>query len=183
MIRSTMQDYPLTISAIMRHGARVYPGSECVTWTGSGTRRASYAEVARNAARLAGALNRLGIGPNDPVGTFCWNNQEHLEAYLGVPSMGAVLHTLNIRLPGAQVAAVASHAGDRVIIVDDTLVPLMAAIAGGLPTVEAFIVNGPGDATALEGRAPVLRYQDLLAAEPPDYDWPDLEERAAALMC
>ena len=165
MIRSTMQDYQLTISAIMRHGARVYPGSECVTWTGSGTRRASYAEVAQNAARLAGALNRLGIGPNDPVGTFCWNNQEHLEAYFGVPSMGAVLHTLNIRLPGAQVAQIVNHAGDRVIIVDDTLVPLLARIAGELTTVEAFIVNGTGDASALGDRVPVLRYHELLAAE------------------
>jgi fatty-acyl-CoA synthase len=183
MIRSTMQDYQLTIGAIMRHGARVYPGSECVTWTGSGTRRASYAEVARNAGRLAGALARLGIGTNDPVGTFMWNNQEHLEAYFGVPSMGAVLHTLNIRLPGAQVAQIAGHAGDRVIIVDDSLVPLLAKIKDELPTVEAFVVNGAGDASALEGRIPVLRYQELLAAESGEYDWPELNERDAALMC
>ena len=183
MIRSTMQDYQLTIGAIMRHGARVYPGSECVTWTGSGTRRASYAEIAQNAGRLAGALARLGIGPNDPVGTFMWNNQEHLEAYFGVPSMGAVLHTLNIRLPGAQVAQIAGHAGDRVIIVDDTLVPLLAKIKDQLPTVEAFVVNGAGDASALEGRIPVLRYQELLAAESGEYDWPELAERDAALMC
>ena len=175
MIRSTMQDYQLTIGAIMRHGARVYPGSECVTWTGSGTRRAGYAEVVQNAARLAGALTRLGIGPNDPVGTFCWNNQEHLEAYFGVPSMGAVLHTLNIRLPGAQVAQIVNHAGDRIIIVDDTLVPLLARIAGELITVEAFIVNGTapsGDTSASALGAlneaagvPVLRYDELLAAE------------------
>jgi len=183
MIRSTMQDYQLTIGAIMRHGARVYPGSECVTWTGSGTRRASYAEIAQNAGRLAGALARLGIGPNDPVGTFMWNNQEHLEAYFGVPSMGAVLHTLNIRLPGAQVAQIAGHAGDRVIIVDDSLVPLLAKIKDELPTVEAFVVNGAGDASALEGRIPVLRYQELLAAESGEYDWPELAERDAALMC
>jgi acyl-CoA synthetase (AMP-forming)/AMP-acid ligase II len=183
MIRSTMQDYQLTIGAIMRHGARVYPGSECVTWTGSGTRRASYAEIAQNAGRLAGALARLGVGPNDPVGTFMWNNQEHLEAYFGVPSMGAVLHTLNIRLPGAQVAQIAGHAGDRVIIVDDTLVPLLAKIKDELSTVEAFIVNGSGDASALEGGIPVLRYSEILAAETPEYDWPELEERDAALMC
>jgi fatty-acyl-CoA synthase len=161
----------------------VYPGSECVTWTGSGTRRASYAEVARNAARLAGALTRLGIGPNDPVATFAWNNQEHLEAYFGVPSMGAVLHTLNIRLPGAQVAQIVNHAGDRVIILDDTLVPLLARIAGELTTVEAFIVNGTGDAAALGDRVPVLRYHELLAAEQPDYAWPEPGERDAALMC
>jgi len=85
MIRSTMQDYQLTTGAIMRHGARVYGGSECVTWTGAGTRRASYATVAQNAGRLAGALARLGIKPGDPVATFCWNNTEHLEAYFGVP--------------------------------------------------------------------------------------------------
>jgi fatty-acyl-CoA synthase len=186
MIRSTMQDYQLTIGAIMRHGAFVYGRSECLTWTGAGTRRATYAQVAANAGRLAGALARLGIRPGDAVGTFCWNNTEHLEAYFGVPSMGAVLHTLNIRLPGAQVARIASHAGDRVIIVDDTLVPLLATIAHELPTVEAFVVNGPGDASALSGLnggVPVLRYQELLAAESPDYDWPELDERAAALMC
>ena len=183
MIRSTMQDYQLTIGAIMRHGARVYPGSECVTWTGADTRRASYAEVAQNAARLAGALTRLGIGPNDPVATFMWNNQEHLEAYFSVPSMGAVLHTLNIRLPGAQVAQIAGHAGDRVIIVDDTLVPLLAKIKDELSTVEAFVVNGTGDASALEGGVPVLRYNEMLAAEEPEFGWPKLDERDAALMC
>ena len=190
MIRSTMQDYPLTIGAIMRHGARVYGRSECVTWTGAGARRASYATVAQNAGRLAGALARLGIKPGDPVATFCWNNTEHLEAYFGVPAMGAVLHTLNIRLPGAQVAQIVSHAGDRIIIVDNSLVPLLAKISDQLPTVEAFIVNGAGDASALagpEGRVPVLRYADLLAESitgaDPGYDWPELDERDAALMC
>jgi fatty-acyl-CoA synthase len=181
LIRSTMQDCQLTIGAIMRHGAFAYGRSECLTWTGAGARRATFAQVAGNAGRLASALARLGIQPGDAVGTFCWNNTEHLEAYLGVPGMGAVLHTLNIRLPGAQVARIAGHAGDRVIIVDDTLVPLLATIAGDLPAVEAFIVNGPGDASALGDR--VLRYQDLLAAEPPDYDWPELDEHTAALMC
>jgi fatty-acyl-CoA synthase len=183
MIRSTMQDYQLTIGAIMRHGARVYGGSECVTWTGAGTRRSSYAAVAQNAGRLAGALARLGVRPGDPVATFCWNNTEHLEAYFGVPAMGAVLHTLNIRLPGAQVAHIAGHAGDRIIIVDDSLVPVLAGISDQLPTVEAFIVNGPGDASALGGRVPVLRYADLLAAEESEYDWPELDERDAAVMC
>ena len=183
MIRSTMQDFPLTIGAIMRHGARVYGASECVTWTGAGARRTSYARVAQNAGRLAGALDRLGIAAGDPVATFCWNNTEHLEAYFGVPAMGAVLHTLNIRLPGAQVAQIAGHAGDRVIIVDDTLVPLLASVKDQLRTVEAFIVNGTGDATALGDRVPVLRYHDLLAAESPDFSWPELDERDAALMC
>ena len=183
MIRSTMQEFPLTIGAIMRHATAVYGASECVTWTGAGARRVTYAEVAANAGRLAGALARLGIGPNDPVATFCWNNQEHLEAYFGVPAMGAVLHTLNIRLPGGQLAQIVNHAADRIIIVDDSLVPLLAKIAGELPTVEAFIVNGTGDVSALGDRVPVLRYHELLAAEEPGYAWPELDERDAALMC
>jgi fatty-acyl-CoA synthase len=148
----------------------------------------TYAQVAQNAGRLAAALTRLGIEPGDPVASFCWNNTEHLEAYFGVPSMGAVLHTLNIRLPSAQVAQIVNHAADRIIIVDDTLVPLLAKIAGELPTVEAFIVNGPAtssdaSAAALEGRVPVLRYHELLAAEEPGFGWPELDERDAALMC
>jgi fatty-acyl-CoA synthase len=184
MIRSTMSESPLTINAILRHGRRVHARSECVTFTGDGVRRASYAEVADNADRLAQALQRLGIGPGDPVGTFLWNDQAHLEAYFAVPCMGAVLHTLNIRLSHEQLAFVVNHAGDRVVLVDDSLVPVIAPIASQLPTVEAWIVVGDGDAAALvdTGR-PVHRYQDLLASEEPTYDTPEPEELAAASMC
>jgi len=72
---STMQDFPLTISAILRHGERVYPESECITWTDDGARRASFAEVGANAALLANALAGLGIDNGDRVGTFSWNTQ------------------------------------------------------------------------------------------------------------
>jgi fatty-acyl-CoA synthase len=185
MISSTMQDFPLTVTAIMRHGARVHGGSECVTWTGTGTRRTTYAQIADNAARLASALRRLGVRTGDRVATFAWNNQEHLEAYFAVPSMGAVLHTLNLRLYPEQLTHIVGHAEDKIIIVDDSIVPLLARVAGALGTVEAFIVVGDGDAAPLEaaGNAPVLRYHELLAAEEPDYPWPDLDERSAASMC
>ncbi|HWP43948.1 MAG TPA: AMP-binding protein, partial [Blastocatellia bacterium] len=95
---STMQDRPLTINAIYEHGRKIFADSEVVTFTGDGSRRASRREVADRVDRLAGALKRLGIKQGDRVGTFCWNNQEHLESYFAVPCMGAVLHTLNIRL-------------------------------------------------------------------------------------
>ncbi|WP_345363320.1 long-chain fatty acid--CoA ligase [Actinoallomurus liliacearum] len=182
MFASTMQEFPLTVPAILRHGARVYGGSECVTWTGGEPRRASYRQVAENAERLAAALTRLGVGAGDRVATFSWNNQEHLEAYFAVPGMGAVLHTLNIRLFPDQLAHIIGHAEDRFILVDDTLVPLLARVADRLPTVEAFIVVGDGDASAL-GDARVLRYHELLAAEEPGFAWPELDERAAASMC
>ncbi|MBC6468704.1 long-chain fatty acid--CoA ligase [Actinomadura alba] len=181
---STMQDFPLTVTAILRHGARVYGGSECVTWTGAGARRATYAQIAENAERLAAALRRLGVGTGDRVATFAWNGQEHLEAYFAIPAMGAVLHTLNLRLFPDQLAHIIGHAEDKIIIVDDTIVPLLARVAAGLSTVEAYIVVGDGDATALEaGGARVLRYRELLAAEEPGFAWPELDERAAASMC
>src|SRR5689334_11972146 len=94
---STMQDFPLAISAILRHGRTVYAESECFTWTGEGARTTTYAQVADDADRLAAALTKLGVKTGDRVGTFCWNTAEHLSAYFAIPSMGAVLHTLNIR--------------------------------------------------------------------------------------
>ena len=180
---STMQDRPLTITHIFNHGRRVHSDSEVITATSDGTRRASYAEVGNRAELLAAALKRLGIKQGDRIGTFCWNGQEHLEAYFAIPCMGAVLHTLNLRLFPEQLTYVINHAEDRVIIVDDSLVPLLARVAKDLETVERYIVVGEGDASALEGSGEVLRYEELLAAEQPGFDWPELDERAAAAMC
>ncbi|MDQ6855267.1 MAG: long-chain fatty acid--CoA ligase [Actinomycetota bacterium] len=186
MLESTMQDFPLTIGMILRHGRNVFGDSEVVTFEGDGCRRATFAEVGRRVDRLAGALRRLGIEDGDRVATFQWNNQEHLEAYLAIPTMGAVLHTLNIRLFPELLTYVANHAEDRVVIVDDSLVPLLARVAPDLKTVEHYIVVGAGDASALADAAAgadVLRYDDLLAAEDGEITWPEVDERAAAAMC
>ncbi|WP_407657329.1 long-chain fatty acid--CoA ligase [Jatrophihabitans endophyticus] len=177
-------DFPLTVSAILQHGAQVYPDSECVTWTGGGARRATFTQISDNAERLAAALTTLGVERGDRVGTFCWNNQEHLEAYYAVPGMGAVLHTLNIRLTPEQVVHIVGHAEDRVVIVDGTLVGLLAPIAAELKTVETFVVIGDADTVALgAGGAKVVRYDEIVAAEQPGFVWPVLDERAAASMC
>ncbi len=184
MIHSTMQDdFPLTTTAILQHGSRVYPDSECVTWTGGGARRATYAEIATNAERLAAALTRLGVEPGDRVGTFCWNNQEHLEAYYAVPGMGAVLHTLNIRLTPEQLTHIVLHAEDRVIVVDGTLVGLLGPVAPELKTVETYVVIGDADTSALEANARVVRYDEIVAAEQPGFEWPELDEKSPAAMC
>src|SRR5258705_205677 len=177
---STMQDHPLTIGAIFRHGRRLHAGSEVVTCEAEGSRRASFADVGARAERLAAALRRLGIRAGDRVATFCWNTQEHMEAYLAVPSMGAVLHTLNVRLFPEQLVYVANHAEDRVVIVDDSLVPLLARVRRELRTVKHVIVVGRGDAGEL---GPVLRYEDLIAAEKLGFAWPAVAERQAAAMC
>src|SRR5205814_1973781 len=142
-MQSTMQDFPLTIGMIFRHGRKVYADSEVVTWEGeSSARRATFAQVADRAEKLAAALKRLGVEAGDRVGTFCWNTQEHLEAYFAIPCMGAVMHTLNLRLFTDQLTYVVNHAEDKVIIVDDSLVPLLARVAADLKTVETYIVAG-----------------------------------------
>ncbi len=168
-MQSTMQDAPLLISDILRHGQQVHGDSTVITVEAGGHRSATFAEVATRAEKLAAALTRLGVQQGERVGTFCWNNQGHLEAYLAIPSMGAVLHTLNIRLPAEQLAYVINHAEDRVIIVDASLIPLLAAVKNDLKTVETIIVAGEGDTSAL---GETLSYERLLAAEQPGFAWP-----------
>jgi len=177
----TMQDRPLTITSILEHGRKVHAGSEVATFTGDGVRRAPFARVADRAERLAAALRRLGIREGDRVATFCWNTQEHLEAYFAIPCMGAVLHTLNIRLFPDQLTYIVRHARDRVILVEDVLVPVLARIAADLDPVEHLVVIGDGDAAALGKK--VLHYETLLAAERPGDAWPAIDESTAAAMC
>ena len=128
-MESTMMDFQLTVSAIMRYGTTVFGDKEVVTCAGDEpSRRRTYAAVGERTARLANALRSLGVDGDQRVATFMWNNAEHLEAYLAIPSMGAVLHTLNLRLSADQVGYIATHAGDYAVIVDASLVPLFAKV-------------------------------------------------------
>ncbi|VBA57956.1 3-methylmercaptopropionyl-CoA ligase [Mycobacterium attenuatum] len=181
---STMQEFPLTITAIMRHGCGVHGLREVVTATGDGYRHTSYRDVGQRAAQLANALRRLGITGDQRVATFMWNNTEHLVAYLAVPSMGAVLHTLNIRLFAEQIVYVANEAEDRVVLVDLSLARLLAPVLAKLDTVHTVIAVGDGDTAPLQesGKA-VLRYAELIDGESAEFDWPQLDERSAAAMC
>jgi fatty-acyl-CoA synthase len=180
-----MQDFPLTISTILRYGSTAYADSQLLTYTGEGLRSATFAEVARRAAQLAhGLRGRLGVVGDQRVATFMWNNQEHVEVYLAVPAMGAVVHTLNIRLFADQLVYVAEHAEDRVVIVDATLVPLFAKLVDRMPTVEHVVVTGPADTSAITAAGKsVLTYEELLEGQPQEYDWPEVDERDAASMC
>ncbi|MEU3981465.1 long-chain fatty acid--CoA ligase [Streptomyces sp. NPDC026672] len=193
---STMQDVPLLISRILTHGSTIHGSSQVTTWTGEGEpRRRSFAEIGARAAQLAHALREdLGVVDDDRVATLMWNNAEHVEAYFAVPSMGAVLHTLNLRLPAEQLAFIVGHAADRVLVVDGSLIPLLAPLLPRLTTLEHVIVSGPGDRAPLTGASGgsggsggsgvrVHDYEGLLAGKPTDYDWPLLDEGRAAAMC
>ena len=181
MVQSTMMNYPLTVTQILQHGARVHGDREVITWQGADARKVTFADTYERVGRLANALADLGVREGDVVGTFCWNHQEHLEAYFAVPCMGAALHTLNIRLFPEQLDFVIRDGADKVIIVDGSLIPLLAQAPEAVAEVEHIILVGEGDTTPL-GRE-VLHYEDLLAAASPSYDWPDLDENTAAMMC
>ncbi|MFJ5675327.1 long-chain fatty acid--CoA ligase [Streptomyces sp. NPDC093097] len=183
---STMQDVPLTVSRILTHGATVHGDAQVITWTGEAEpHRRTFAEIGRRAAQLAHALHdELGVATEERVGTLMWNNSEHMEAYLGIPSMGAVLHTLNLRLPPEQLAWIVNHAEDRVVLVNGTLIPLLAPLLPHLPKVAHVVVVGPGDRAPLAGaHARVHDYEELLAGRPEHYDWPEIDEREAAALC
>jgi fatty-acyl-CoA synthase len=189
-MQSTMQDVPLTLAFLLRHGLANSGPSKVVTCTGDGSRVTTYREIGEQSAQLAHALTELGIAPGDRVGTFMWNNAEHLVGYLAIPSMGAVLHTLNVRLFPEQLAYVANHAEDRVIIADGSLVPLLAKVLPEMKTVEHVLVHGAGDQVdaalaELAGMGPIISHYDaVVGGQPTTFDWrTDLDERSAAAMC
>ncbi|PKW08737.1 fatty-acyl-CoA synthase [Streptomyces sp. 1222.5] len=183
---STMQDVPLTVTRILTHGVLVHGRSRITTWTGEDEpQRRSFAEAGARAVQLANALrDELGVRGDDRVATLMWNNAEHVEAYFAIPSMGAVLHTLNLRLPAEQLVWIVNHAADRVVIVNGSLIPMLAPLLSKLPTVEHVVVSGPGDRAPLDGtHVRVHEYEELIAGRPTTYDWPELDERQAAAMC
>jgi fatty-acyl-CoA synthase len=181
MLEGLMQnDYQLTLKHVLDRMRGPCAGGEVVTLTDGGTTRASYGEVAQRVDALARGLESLGVQQGDRVATFMWNSQEHLELYMAAPCMGAVLHMLNIRLFEEQLTYIANHAKDKVVFVDDSLVPLLAKVAPTFETVEQYVVIGDGDASALPN---AIRYEDLIAENAGSYDYPELDERAAAGLC
>jgi fatty-acyl-CoA synthase len=181
MLEGLMQhDHPMTLQLVLERMRRIYADSEVVGVRDGERTRATHAELAERADRLCNALEELGVKPGDRVATFAWNTQEHLEAYLAVPCMGAVLHTLNVRLFEDQLAYVVDHADDSVILVDDSLVPVLEKLAPRLDTVRHYVVFGAGESGDLPG---ALRYEELLAAQEPRYRYPALDDRQAAGLC
>ena len=180
-MNSLMMDYPLTLQIFMQRAAQYFPNKEIVTRREEDYHRYNYGQWYARAQRLAGALNSLGIQRGDRVGTLAWNTYRHLELYFSVPCMGAVLHTLNLRLPEDELVYIINHAGDRVIFVDDSLYPLLFKIVDRLPSVEHIIWMS--DAPPQQTPPGVLHYEELLAAAPSEFDWPRLDENAALGMC
>ncbi|HLM87324.1 MAG TPA: long-chain fatty acid--CoA ligase [Solirubrobacteraceae bacterium] len=198
MLQGLMQDdFPLTLNHLRGRLARCNHGAEVVTLgaDGASVTRASHTEVSLRIDRLAHALRALGVEQGERVGTFAWNNQRHFELYFAVPCIGAVLHTLNIRLFEEQLTYIVNHAEDRVIFVDDSLVPMLAKLAPTFKTVECYVVMGDGEGGTGEGEngsyaeqlPGAVGYEQLLqdahAAHPEPFQYPEIDERQAASLC
>ena len=154
-MRGQMMDYQLTLPTLLRRAERYFPEKEIVTRQADGSfHRTNYHEVMRRSKQLAVALEGLGLERGDRVATFCWNHSQHMECYFGIPCGGYVLHTLNIRLHPTDLAYIASHAGDRVVVVDQMLVPLLEQFVGDTAIEHVFVVESS--------------YEELLAGVSPD---------------
>src|SRR3989449_4117270 len=163
---------------------RLNAKSEVVTKREQALHRTTNGEMVRRINRLAGALKRLGIKPGDRVATLAWNNYRHLELYYAVPCMGAVLHTLNLRLFPQHLEFIIKDAEDKVLFVDQTLIPILKPLTGKIPSIKTIVVMGNGTPLPADhGLGELLDYETLLAAESDDYAWPKLSERMAASMC
>ncbi len=183
MLAGRMMDFPLTLTHFLERARTFFSHAEIVTRLPDKTLvRSTYGDFYKRTSQLAHALTRLGVKPGDRVATLCWNHQRHLEAYFGIPAIGAVVHTLNLRLHPNELGYIANHAEDKIVIVDRTLLPLWRKFADQVRSVEHVIVVS--DIAAPEGEVgSELDYEQLLAVEKTEYDFPALAEDSAAMIC
>ncbi len=179
-----MQHTPLLMSKIIDRGAKVAPNEEIVTATENGVRRQTYKETRDRAHQLAHALADAGIAVGDRVGTFMWNGSRHLEAYQACAGMGAVLHTLNIRLSEKDLEYIINHAEDQIIIVDADILPLLEKLEGKIPTVRQVVVATEEGFEGWSTQLPnAVDYEDFIKDKPTLYEWPDIDENSPLGLC
>lgn len=179
-----MMQTPLTMTQMMERAEKYFPKKQVVSRTASGIQRFTYKQIAERTRRLADSLSKLGVTKGDRVGTLAWNHHRHLEAYFAIPCMGAVLHTVNIRLSPQHISYIINHAEDKVLLVDPDILPLLESCAAELKTVKAFIIMTDDKELPETILSPVYHYEKLLAEANPDYHYPeDLDENDPAGMC
>ncbi|MFB5190217.1 long-chain fatty acid--CoA ligase [Alicyclobacillus fastidiosus] len=176
-----MMNFPLLLKTILYRANLVYPNQEIVTRTATGMKRYTYRHLARRAAQLAHALDRHGTPRGAHVASFAWNHDRHLELYYGVPCSGRVLHTVNIRLSAEQIVYTVNHAEDRILFIDEDLVPLIVPLAHRLPTVKTYVILT--DEQSVDVPLPgAVGYEEFIAGLPNSYDYPELDENDPAIL-
>ncbi|MGH2662790.1 MAG: long-chain fatty acid--CoA ligase [Actinomycetota bacterium] len=183
-MQGLMMDYPLTLTRLLERAATYFPRKRILTKTAEGYHAYTYEDFSERVQRLARALKAMGVGPGDRVASFAWNSHRHLELYFAVPCLGAVLHTVNIRLFPEQIAYIVNHANDKVMFIDDSLFEPCQKLAPKFGSVERYVVMGEGtEPPPSELQVPVESYEALLEGQDPEFAWPDLDEKTACVMC
>jgi fatty-acyl-CoA synthase len=181
-MQGLMMDFPLTLQHAYNRAVRLFPRNEVVTQTDAGLHRYTYGEWGKRTAQLAHALHKAGVQDGDRIATFAWNTYRHLELYFAIPCLGSVLHTLNVRLFTEQLVYIINDAEDSIIFVDGDLVPVLEKFADQLPTIKQYVIMG--EAPNATGKLqPSVDYEEFIADQPETYDWPQVDENAAAAMC
>ncbi|WP_078381164.1 long-chain fatty acid--CoA ligase [Sutcliffiella halmapala] len=179
-----MMNVPMTVSSLLERAEMFFPNKEVVSRTLSGVQRFSYKKIGERTRRLSSALEKIGVQKGDRVGTLAWNHHRHLETYFAIPGMGAVLHTINIRLATEHITYIVNHAEDVVLFVDEDLLPLVERVQDQLETVKAFIIMTDKEEIPATSLHPVFSYEDLIEDGDPNYSFvKDIDENDAAGMC
>jgi fatty-acyl-CoA synthase len=179
-----MKDFSLTLRSMLERTEMLFPKKEVVSRTASQIFRYTYGDFAKRTRQLSCCLQALGVTSGDRVATFAWNDHRHLEAYFAIPCMGAVLHTVNIRLPDEHIVYILNHAEDRFLLIDETLVPIIERIREKLTTVEGFIIMSDKETLPSCSLQPVYSYEQLISEGDPFYAFPtNINESAPAGMC
>ncbi len=179
-----MMDTPLTLVSLIERAEKYFSKKEVISRTHTGVQHFTYAEIGKRTRALASALEKLGIEKGDRVGTFAWNHHRHLEVYFAAPSMGAVLHTINIRLAVEHLIYIINHAEDKVLLIDVDLLPLIEQVKDEIPTVKAFIVMSDDKELPESTLEPLYSYEQLVADGDETYEYAkDIDENDPAGMC
>lgn len=179
-----MMQTPLTMTQMIERAEKYFPKKQVVSRTSSGIHRFTYKQIGDRTRRLADSLKRLGVEKGDRVGTLAWNHHRHLEAYFAIPCIGAVLHTINIRLSPHHISYIINHAEDSVLLVDPDIIPLLEKCASELKSVKAYVIMTDDKELPETSLSPIYHYEDLLAEANPNFKYPeDIEENAPAGMC
>ncbi len=179
-----MMNVPLTISSMIERAEKLFPKKEIVSRTHDTITTLTYKQLGERTRRLSSALQKLGIKEGERVGTLAWNHHRHVEAYFAIPSIGSVLHTINIRLSAQHISYIIGHAEDRILLVDEDLVPLVEKIQSELLTVQAYIIMTDKKELPETSLEPVYHYEQLLTEGDPDFQFlKDMDENTPAGMC
>lgn len=179
-----MMFQPLLISSMIEHAGRYHADTEVISKnTDTTITVTNWGEIHQNSKRFANALQQLGLAQGDRVATIAWNNHRHLESWYAISGSGLVCHTINPRLFPEQLIFIINDAADRVVLFDKTFVPLIKAVKALLTSVEHFICLDAADPAVREAIPEVQFYDDLIAGQNADFEWPTLDENSASSLC